>query len=66
MLNYTKLFELLKLMNIKPGKLVQDSIITPGTLKRLKNNDIVNLSTLDRISMYLGCEIWDLFTYERL
>ena len=63
MMNYEKLFSLLEQKNIKPSQLTASSLITDGTLKRLKNNGNVTLYTLEKISVYIGCEIWDLFTY---
>ncbi|MDD5832272.1 MAG: helix-turn-helix transcriptional regulator [Clostridiales bacterium] len=63
MMNYEKLFSLLDQKNIKPSHLTSCSLITADTLKRLKDNGNVTLYTLEKISAYIGCEIWDLFTY---
>lgn len=63
MIIYDKLFSLLAQRNINAGSLVRLSLISRGTLNRLKNNESVNLFTLDLLSAYLDCEIWDIFTY---
>ncbi len=65
MFNYSNLFELLKQNGIRPTWLIEDGLISFETMRRLRNNQNVSLRTLDLISVYIGCEIWDLFTYEK-
>lgn len=59
-MNYRNLFILLKKRGIKRTDLVRNGVLTAGSLIRLRNNQPVSLYTLDRLSVYLDCDILEL------
>lgn len=62
MMNYSGLFRLLEKKNIRRTELVRNGLLSSATMMRLRRNQSVSLHTLDRLSLYLGCSIFELMS----
>lgn len=63
-MNYTKLFQHLERQKIKRTELVKRGVVSASTMQRLRKGQAVSLYTLDRLSRYLDCSIFDLIETE--
>ena len=59
-ISYKKLFKLLIDKDIKPKKLVDDSVLSRSTMLKMKNSDYVSLEIIEKICVYLDCPIGDI------
>lgn len=63
MIVYDRLWNILKQKNIFQYKLIHQSPFSRGQLSRIKNNDNINTSTLNRLCEILDCNIEDIMEY---
>ncbi len=63
MIKYDKLWETMKEKNISKYTLNKDYNISKSLLHRLKNNQGVNMNTIDTLCDILGCNIEDIATH---
>lgn len=63
MFRYYRLFDYLRKHKIKQKDLIDNKVVSNGTMQRLKNNEYVNTSVLDSICNYLGCDITEIMEY---
>lgn len=64
-MRYDNLFSLLKKRKIRRTELVKSGIVSAETMMQLRRNRPVSLHTLDRLSAYLECSIFDLMQEDR-
>ena len=62
-ISYKKLFKLLIDKDIKPKKLVDDSVLSRSTMLKIKNSEYVSLEIIEKICVYLKCPIGDILEY---
>lgn len=63
MISYDKLFKQLKNQGISTYFLRQNRIIGESTLTKLRNNEPVSITTIDRLCNLLNCQPGDLLTH---
>ena len=63
-MNYNALFLLLQKRGIRRTTLVKEGVISAATLMRLRRNESVSLHSLECLSRYLGCSIFDLMSLD--
>ena len=63
MLQYYRLFDYLRKHNIRQKDLLNEKIISSGTLQKLRNNESVNTSILTTLCDYLKCDLTDIMEY---
>ena len=63
MFKFDKLFETIKKKGISTYRLREECILDSKTINRLKNNQNIELKTLDRICEYLDCKIEDVIEF---
>lgn len=63
MLQYYRLFDYLRKHNIRQKDLLNEKIISSGTLQKLRNNESVNTSILTTLCDYLNCDLTDIVEY---
>lgn len=63
MIKYDKLWETMKKKNISKYKLNKEYNISKSLLHRLKNNQGVNMNTIDTLCDILDCNIEDIATH---
>ena len=60
MISYKPLFMLLLQKDMKKVQLRDACSISPGTLAKLSKGEYVSLEVLDRICLYLNCQLSDI------
>ena len=63
MFKFDKLFETIKKKGISTYRLREECILDSKTIKRLKNNQNIELKTLDKVCEYLDCKIEDVVEF---
>lgn len=63
MFKYYRLFDYLRKHDLKQKDLIDNKVVSNGTMQRLKNNEYVNTSVLDSICNYLKCDITEIMEY---
>lgn len=63
MFQYYRLFDYLRKHDLKQKVLIDNKVVSNGTMQRLKNNEYVNTSVLDAICNYLKCDITEIMEY---
>ncbi|NLB48727.1 MAG: helix-turn-helix domain-containing protein [Erysipelotrichia bacterium] len=63
LVNYNKLFEILKKRNIPLTKLREDIGVSTATISKLNKGDYTSLQTLEKISKYLHVQIGELVEF---
>ncbi len=63
MFQYYKFFDYLRKNKIAQKELIDNKIISMGTMQRLRRNEHVNTSVLDNLCEYLHCDINDIMEY---
>ncbi len=63
MFKFDKLFETMNKKGVSTYALRENCIIDSKTVRRLRNNQNVELKTLDRICEYLDCKIEDVVEF---
>lgn len=63
MIEYDRLWESMKQKNISQNALIRDHGISAAQLTRLRKNQVVYTSTLDRICSILHCKIEDVIEF---
>ena len=63
MILYTKLEKILKERNISKEKLRTDIDIAPNTVAKIKKNETMNLSVIDKICEYLQVQPGDILEW---
>ena len=58
MIDYTKLFDLIKIRGMKKTDLLE--IISPPTLAKLGKNESVTMDTIDKLCIFLGVQPSDI------
>jgi len=62
-IKFYKLIDLLNRREILKTKFAKDIGISPNTLAKLSNNDIVSLEVIDKACSYLGVQPGDILEY---
>ena len=65
MLTYEKLKILMVKRNIEWKDLIKDKIITQPTRRSLVKDDYVDIRTLEKIAIYLECDIGDIVSIKK-
>jgi putative transcriptional regulator len=60
---YDKLWSLMKAKGISTYRLLQDGVISPGTLQNIRNDKNVNTSTVAALCEALDCQPGDILEY---
>ena len=63
MFKFDKLFETIKKKGISTYRLREECILDSKTIKRLKNNQNIELKTLDKVCDFLDCKIEDVVEF---
>lgn len=63
-IKYYKLIDLLNRRGILKTKFAKDIGISPNTLAKLSNNQIVSLDVIDKACEYLGVQPGDILEYK--
>lgn len=63
MFKFDKLFETIKKKGISTYRLREECILDSKTIKRLKNNQNIELKTLDKVCDFLDCKIEDIVEF---
>lgn len=64
MFEYYKLFDYIRKNNIRQKDLLENKVISNGTLQKLRNNENVNTAVLGALCDYLNCDITDIMEYK--
>ena len=65
MLTYEKLKILMVKRNVEWKDLIKDKIITQPTRRSLVKDDYVDIRTLEKIAIYLNCDIGDIVSIKK-
>lgn len=63
MITYKPFFKTLEKKNLSQYQLMKDFFISSSTLNRLRNNQSINLKTLEMLCKALNCNIDDIVTF---
>ena len=63
MIKYDRLWETMKKKNVSQNSLIRDYGLSAAQLTRLRKNQVVYTSTLDRICSILHCKIEDVIEF---
>lgn len=63
MFKFDKLFETIKKKGISTYRLREECILDSKTIRRLKNNQNIELKTLDKVCEFLDCKIEDIVEF---
>lgn len=65
MLTYEKMKIIMVKKNIEWKDMIRDKIITQPTRRSLVKDDYVDIKTLEKIAMYLECDIGDIVSIKK-
>jgi DNA-binding Xre family transcriptional regulator len=65
MINYNKLWNMLDKKNIPQEKFRSDLHIPSNVFTRMKNNETIHMSTIDKICDAFNCGVNDVIVYQR-
>lgn len=66
MITYYKLWDVMNRKGITKKQLQESIKCGSKTIQSMRDNDYVNLSTIDKICDYLDCQPGDIIEFERL
>jgi len=59
-IDYSKLFELMKIKGLTTYKIRKENIISQSTLQKLREGKSVNTEAIERLCIALGCQPGDI------
>ncbi len=66
MIDYSPLWETMKKREITGYKLIFHYGLSSNTLRRLRNNQSINTTTLNQLCLILKCNVWDVINFTAL
>jgi DNA-binding Xre family transcriptional regulator len=63
MIEFNKLWQVMRDRGISQYKLINEFDISPSILTRLKRNESVSTNTIDRLCNILDCDIFDIMRF---
>ncbi len=63
MISYAPFWKTLKEKNVSQYKLIREFGVDNAQLQRLRNNEVIKTSTIDRLCEILDCRVEDIMEY---
>ena len=63
MISYAPFWKTLKAKNVSQYKLIREFGVDNAQLQRLRNNEVIKTSTIDRLCEILDCRVEDIMEY---